>query len=1014
MTMMHRCCVFLVGALCAGRVLADEPFSPAPDTQNPDDRPPTPAESLAKITVPEGFRVTLFAAEPDVRQPIDMKFDERGRLWVAECYSYDGTHFVEGVDDRILILEDTDRDGRFDKRKVFWDKANRLTSLEFAPGGLFVLNAGELQFVPDANGDDKPDGKPLTLLDGFDTYDVGHNIVSGLIWGPDGWIYGRHGIKATSRPGPPDVPPQDRIEINCGIWRYHPRTRAVEAVVHGTTNPWGLDFNSDGELFFTNNVIGHLWYVIPGAHYKRMYGEDFNPHLYELIDQTADHYHWDNSQKWTDSRDAAGVHGELGGGHSHCGGMIYLGDNFPEEYRGRMFMCNTHGRRLNEDKLVRVGSGYVGRHEPDFFFANNPWFRGVSLLYGPDGAVYVSDWCDFGECHDHDGIHRSSGRIYRVSYGEPTPEPRKFDLSHLSPHDLAVLHGRENEWYVRTARRLLIERQWRGDDIEPAVRGLMRTMVESHDPQESLKAVFTLAALGRVDDPMLEFLLSQRHPADDHLAEHHRAWGLKLLAEYRADARRYDNLLLDMAETDPSALVRLRLVSICPALPESLQWSILQTIAKRTDEANDPNLPLMVWYRMESLMSENPDRALILLDEKIDSMLYRFIARRVTSDLETKPKYVNLLAATLSRQTDSEVQRQILSGMTEALRGWRKATPPSAWAIAADSLRNSDSEQIRELTQELSLVFGDGRAMDDLRKVAADSSESPEARRRAIRLLNQSQAKNLLPLLLKLLPDRITTPAVLECLADHDDPRVAEQIINRYRSFPPEWKRIAVDTLTSRVSFARKLLEAVARGRIDRGDITADQARQIGNLGDAGLAELLGKVWGTLRQTPAEKQAMIADWKEELTPDELKHADASHGRALFAKTCAKCHTLYGEGEKIAPDLTGSNRDNLDYLLGNIIDPSGAVPQTFKVSVVALQDGRVLTGVLGRDDGTTVDIQTAKEKVTVLKSDIAAVKPSDLSLMPDGLLKDLSKADVRDLIGYLQSRRQVPLPPGDAK
>jgi putative membrane-bound dehydrogenase-like protein len=974
-----------------------EDFVPAPDTQNPADHPPSPREAVEKITVPDGFHVDLFAAEPDVRQPLDMKFDSRGRLWVVESYSYDGYKFAEGIDDRILIFEDTDRDGTFDKRTVFWDKANRLTSLEFAPGGIYILNAAELQFLPDADGDDIPDGAPVTLLDGFDTENIGHNIVSGLIWGPDGWIYARHGIKATSRPGPPHVPPSQREPINCGIWRYHPATQRVEVVVHGTTNPWGLDYNEDGEFFFTNNVIGHLWHVIPGAHYKRMYGDDFNPHLYELIDQHADHYHWDHSQNWTDSREAVGVHNELGGGHSHCGGMIYLGDNWPAEYRGSMFMCNVHGRRLNQDRLKRHGSGYVGTHAPDFLFANQPWFRGVCLAYGPDGSVYVSDWCDFGECHDHDGVHRSSGRIYRIRYGEPVPIPTDYDLEKVPTTQLVNLHTHPNEWVVRTARRILFERQQAGEDLYAAEQALLRYVIAANDSKLSLKAAHTLATLQRVNPNTIAFLLGNE-------SEHHRVWGLRLLAEFSDHPDDWFQQLIEMSIGDDSGLVRLHLASISQKLPADLRWSVLESLAMNTQDIDDHNLPLMIWYGLEPLVPSRPKAAISLAKRTPFPDLQNYLARRVTSEIQDGPEGVNELVAILDEIDSVERQTQLLRGMSDALKGWRKAPAPEAWGAVSAKLAESSDETIRTLAQELSLVFGDGRAMEALRKVATDTSADPATRCRALDLLVQADAENLKPLLLSLMNDRATTPSALAGLASIDDPDVAARIIARYPSFRADWGDVAIQTLSSRVSFAEQLLDAIAKGKIPREDVSAAQARQIEHLGSEKLTKKLVEVWGTLRQTPAEKLERIADYKRKLTPETLAQADLVAGRELFKKNCANCHRLFGEGEKIAPDLTGSNRDNLDYLLINMIDPSAEVPQTFKVSVVVMQDGRVLTGVLGRDDGETVDLQTAQEKLTLRKADIEETKSSPLSLMPDGLIEKLSDAQVRDLIGYLQAAR----------
>src|SRR5688572_11142638 len=245
-------------------------YNTQPETQ----KLSTPEESLASLKLPDGFKATLFAHEPDVQNPISMTFDERGRLWVAENYTYaeSSVNFETKLRDRIVILEDTDSDGVHDKRTVFWDQGVRLTSVEVGFGGVFALCAPHLLFIPDKNRDDLPDGEPQILLDGWDASAVRHNIVNGLKWGPDGWLYGRHGILATSSVGPPGAAPSQRKQMNCGIWRYHPTRKVFDVVCHGTTNPWGFDFDENGQMFFSNTVIGHLWHVIPGAHYERMYG----------------------------------------------------------------------------------------------------------------------------------------------------------------------------------------------------------------------------------------------------------------------------------------------------------------------------------------------------------------------------------------------------------------------------------------------------------------------------------------------------------------------------------------------------------------------------------------------------------------------------------------------------------------------------------------------------------------------------------------------------------------------
>ena len=326
--------------------------------------------------------------------------------------------------ERILIFEDSENDGVFDKRPVFGDQASQLSSIAIGFGGVWAACAPNILFIPDRDGDDVPDAAPEVVLDGFDNDRVRHNIVNGLKWGPDGWLYGRHGILASSEVGVPGTPREQRTRINCSLFRYHPLTRRFDVVCHGTTNSWGHDWDEHGQLFFINSVIGHLWHALPGARYRRMYGNHFDKFLYELIPQTGDHFHWDQgNEHWADlkKKGMTSPTDAAGGGHAHCGMMIYGADNWPEEYRGQVFTLNLHGRRINRDTLSRQGAGYVGRHANDLMRTRDLWFRGIDLGYGPDGGVFVLDWSDIGECHESDGIHRTSGRIFKITHGKPKP-----------------------------------------------------------------------------------------------------------------------------------------------------------------------------------------------------------------------------------------------------------------------------------------------------------------------------------------------------------------------------------------------------------------------------------------------------------------------------------------------------------------------------------------------------------------------------------------------------------------
>jgi putative membrane-bound dehydrogenase-like protein len=602
-----------------------KPQTPAKSSPPPlgQPAPVSLAEATKRMKLPEGFSATLFAGEPDVRQPIALAIDDRGRLWVAECYSYPNWK-PEGRD-RIVIFEDTDGDGRHDRRKVFWDRGNYLTGLELGFGGVYVCCCPHLLFIPDKNGDDVPDGPPQVLLDGWSKEGV-HNVLNGLTWGPDGWLYGCNGITAPSKVGRPGAPPEKRLDIACGIWRYHPTRHDFEVVCHGTTNPWGLDFNDVGEAFFTNCVIGHLWHMVPGAHYKRMFGQDYNPHVYDLIEACSDHLHWGGGD-WTSSRGGKGIHSAPGGGHAHSGCMVYLGDNWPDRYRNTVFQCNIHGNRVNNDVLAREGSGYVGKHGQDFLLANDEWFRGLHLTYGPDGAVYVLDWSDTGECHEKDahGAHHDSGRIYKISYGKPRPAA-KVDVAKLTDDELVGLQLHKNDWYVRHARRQLQER-------EAAGKNMLSACVRLHDMYEKQTSVDrrlrALWALHVTEGSNEDFLTEQLGAVDDNL----RAWAIRLLCDDpgRKASEAAVKKFLKMAREDKSPLVRLYLASALQRLPLAERWELAAALVAHGEDAADHNLPLMIWYGIEPLVPADPRRAVTLATQCKIPLVRQFIARRVVS-----------------------------------------------------------------------------------------------------------------------------------------------------------------------------------------------------------------------------------------------------------------------------------------------------------------------------------------------------------------------------------------------
>jgi putative membrane-bound dehydrogenase-like protein len=578
-----------------------------------------PEEAAKAITLGEGFNVTLFAGEPDVVQPVAFCIDDRGRLWVAEALTYPKRAPDGQGKDRILIFEDTDGDGKADKRTVFIEGLNLVSGLEVGFGGVWVGQAPHLLFIPDKDGDDKPDGPPEVLLDGW-AYQDTHETLNAFTWGPDGWLYGCHGVFTYSKVGKPGAPDSQRTPINAGVWRYHPTKRVFELFAEGTSNPWGVDFNDQGQAFITACVIPHLYHVIQGARYQRQGGQHFNPYTYKDIETIADHVHWAGSagpHAGNNRSDAAG------GGHAHCGAMIYMGGLWPEKYRSSIFMANIHGNRINTDILEPRGSGYVGKHGADFLKMNDKWSRLINLKYGPDGNVYLIDWYDQQACHlnQPEKFDRGNGRVYKITYtgGEPRRYEGTKNLSGLSDAELVGLQAGSNDYFVRHARRILQERGAKG-----AVAGLKEMLAGANDDAKRLRALWALHAVAGVDEAVLMGELKNPSP-------YVRGWAIQLACEEGKPSEALVAEFVRLGKEDPSQVVRLYLASAVQRIPAASRWEILRGLVSHAEDAQDHNLPLMYWYGLEPLVGLDKAKALTMATTGKVPLLREFVARKLAT-----------------------------------------------------------------------------------------------------------------------------------------------------------------------------------------------------------------------------------------------------------------------------------------------------------------------------------------------------------------------------------------------
>ena len=1009
----------LLGIVLSAPVWAEDFPTPVNSEKDLTLTPQSPAAAAAGFRVPDGFQVKVFAAEPDVQNPIDYAWDTRGRLWIAESYTYEGRpdRFNLSLRDRILIFEDTNGDGQFDQRTVFLDTLQQLTSIEVGLGGVWALCPPQLLFIPDQARDDTPDGPAVVVLEGFDVPPENHhNLANGLRWGLDGWLYGRCGASSPGRVGLPGTPKELRTPLVGGIWRYHPGRKHFETLCHGTTNPWGHDWNQRGEGFFVNTVNGHLWHLIPGAHYRRPHTIDPNPRAYAPMEMHADHWHWDTNKDWTDSRSASGEHDQKGGGHAHTGCTIYQGTNWPENYRDRLMTLNMHGRRTNVEKLERHGSGYVGRHDPDILFASDPFYRAVELTYGPDGGVYLLDWSDTGECHEHTGVHRTSGRIYKVTYGQPT-QPPTHDLRGRTAVELLDFHEQPNEWLVRFARRELADRKAMGQSTAEVTVRLKERLSTAQDPVHRLRYVWTLATLGSFDELIGLKLLQDPDEAV-------RTWGIRLLtdawpldsvmgpteATLKEAPANITSALSSLASTDPSGLVRLAVASTLQRLPVQDRLILAQQLWRRAEDANDQNLPLLSWYGIIPVAEQEPVRLANAAGGCRWPLVRQFIARRLAEDLEKRPEGVERLIALLPTEQDPAVVRDILSGLLAGLKGWRKAPEPKTWAAAQIAIKTPD-EATQLALRELRILFGDGRALADVKKLALDPKADLNDRKAALTTLIEQRPDDLQQICEKLLETRFLNTLAVKGLAASNDPAVGARLAKNYRKFHHSERAAVMETLTARPVFAQALLQAMAAGQIPREDLSAFQARQIRSFGDESLTKRLTEVWGELRDSPVERRQLIEKLRTELTEDVLTKADLSQGRVVFQKICANCHRLYGQGGGIGPDLTGAGRHNLDYLLENLVDPSAVVSKDYRLSIVVTRNGQTLNGIIVEQTERTVTLQTAKERVTIDRREIEEIVSSPLSLMPDGVIPTLTPEQIRNLFAYLRHPTQVAWPKG---
>lgn len=970
---------------------------------------------VAGMKVQDGFQAELIATEPALHQPIAFAFDDRGRIWIAEAFSYPNKQPEGQGKDRILILEDRDGDGAFETRKVFAEKLNLVSGLEVGFGGVWVGAAPHLLFFPDADRDDVPDSAPRVLLDGWGWQDT-HETLNSFTWGPDGWIYGCHGVFTHSLVGKPGAPDAERQKIRAGVWRYHPVRHEFEVYAHGGSNQWGLDFNAVGHLFMTHcrsfHGQGGTSYVLRNGHYWNQANNDYAPFVSNRAADFAPGLK--NfllaSARYDSGEGGAGKPGTTAvyGGHSHVGTMIYLGDNWPDTYRDHLFTHNLHGHQINHQVNVRTGSGYETFHAGyDVSFVPDATYLPVDLQYGPDGAVYAIDWSDVQHCHNpRDEIwDRTNGRLYRMAWAA-TYKPVKTDLGAKTDAELAALHTHKSEWFVRTARRLLQERAAARPLAADALAALRAQSSDTAaDVPTQLRALWTLHVANQLDAARLQAALA-------HPSEIVRAWAVQLGTDHRGTGVSPVGLnpsaLLRLAQTDPSPHVRLALAAAVPALPPAQRWSVAAALAARAEDADDRYLPKMIWFALAPGVTDDLARALDLaartpLPTIADSIRW-FAARTAAGRDEIVARLATAGTASAATPGASDAAAaRTLRILAFALESEAGLPMPAAWPQVTARFATAADAAVRGAWEQLSALFGDKAVLAPVRARLADPATPLAERRRAVDLLRRAGDTESTALLVRLLDDAQLRAAVIPLLGSAaDTTAVAAGLIAKFGTFSAPERTAALAALTGKPALALPLLRAVEAGTFDRKHLTALHARQLRNLRHADVTAALERIWGRIGDYSADAKASIARIRDLYRGAPLWSYDAKAGRAVYEKVCASCHALDAGAAagKLGPNLNGTWRNGLEYFLENIIDPNAVVGTDFQLNLVTKRDGTVVAGMIEKESATALLVRTMTETVTVPKTEIKTREVTPQSLMPAGLLEALPERETLELLLFL--------------
>ncbi|MDZ4687121.1 MAG: PVC-type heme-binding CxxCH protein, partial [Planctomycetaceae bacterium] len=991
--------VFCVSPLFAADVI--------PHAQDkPPNEPRDPQTAAKMMTVPEGFVVDVVASEPDIVNPVAMAIDERGRFWITESLEYPRKSPGPGQD-RVKILEDTDGDGKCDKFTVFLDGLNIPSGVQVGHGGVWIANSPDILFVPDANRDGVPDGPAQVVVTGFGRTDT-HELPNSLTWGPDGWLYGLNGVFNYSHVKYPEGNPNYNADhpgwpLTCAMFRIHPRTREFQVFCEGTSNPWGIAFNDEGDAFVSACVIDHLWHLVETGYYHRQ-GGPYPPHTWK-IESIVKHKH----QK-----------------AAYCGITWFDSDAYPEQYRRKLYMGNIHGGCINVDRIERNGSTYAGFGEPDFLTANDAWFMPVVQKTGPDGCLYVLDWYDRYHCYqdanrDPKGIDRLKGRLYRVRYqGEPgavRPRSASLDLATETDDQLIEELGHPNVWMRETAQRVLQERATAG------VRSGLSACLKDQASSRSQKIHATFALLGAQPDDFtredLEEQFGENFGSGDQVI---RRWILRahsMSPSLRQSMKEFfesDDLQPEFKGQTykDAATLKLEYIILLGKSPTQSPKVINQLLWHLATAGDDPLIPRIVWQNLQPRLETHANHFVHYLLDKgylqsknITALMPRVVDRILDCkqfDAAPLANLVGLLCLDAPQVASDVLSVLAAKVQTGELKGQKLDQLKAKMAYFLTPMLGDANHPLRLEASLLAVSWRDKAGFAAARDVLESAKFTDDQRLAAASALIAAEQDEVLGGIAKIFEQSPPASAefrgkLLATLARLDDSEVDDLVLKFYPKLEPELQSRAIELLTQRPAWAKELLTAIGDKQIAASVLNVNQARKLAESKDEAVRALLAKHWGQVRDGRSpDRDKFIAEMRALIRKSP---GDAEKGQAAFKKVCAQCHKMYGEGAEVGPDITLNGRNDYTQLLSNVFDPSLVIGAGYRSFTVATQDGRVINGLLVEDSPQRVvlKVQGGKQEV-IARDDVDEYKVSELSLMPEQLERQLTPPEIVDLFAYI--------------